>query len=236
MIVRDLFERESKSREQNAAAQGVFDFYRDSVGDVGKEPVNDYVDQARDLLQQTQDPAVRKKLIDIFVAGKKNPYIQGGIITTVSALLAGGLFTSLGQMNLSPQQMNVVFQAVLNTVIPTLVSKMHGKSWAETVKYTLASAGIGTAVAAVAEADSDKTDLETKFLQKQLRARYPQAKDLASAMALDYFKSQRQDRQDIARLDQENDSEEAEIARLDQENDQEQSEIDRLKRTINRMS
>jgi hypothetical protein len=84
--------------------------------------------------------------------------------------------------------------------------------------------------------DSDKYDLETEFLQKQIRARYPQAKNLSNAMALDYFKSQRQDRQDINRLGLENDQEQAEIDRLDQENDQEQIEIDRIKKIVQQLT
>ena len=86
----------------------------------------------------------------------------------------------------------------------------------------------------VGESSKNK-DLETEFLQKQIRARYPQAKDLESAMALDYFKSQRQDRTDIGRLDQENDQEEDDIDRLEQENDREQAEIARLKQMLTRM-
>lgn len=86
----------------------------------------------------------------------------------------------------------------------------------------------------VEEASEDK-DLETKFMQRQIRARYPQAKDLESAMALDYFKSQRQDRVDIGRLDQENDQEDEDIDRLERENDQEQEEIARLKQMLSRM-
>jgi hypothetical protein len=82
---------------------------------------------------------------------------------------------------------------------------------------------------------NEEKDLETKFLQKQIRARYPQAKDLESAMALDYFKSQRQDRQDIGRLDQENDSEQEDIARLDQENDSEEQQIDRLQQELDKL-
>lgn len=75
-------------------------------------------------------------------------------------------------------------------------------------------------VASRAKNESKHKDLETDFLQKQLRARYPQAKDLESAMALDYFKSQRQDRQDISRLDYENDQEEDAIERLKKQLDQ----------------
>lgn len=84
------------------------------------------------------------------------------------------------------------------------------------------------------QVDENK-DLETEFLQKQIRARYPQAKDLESAMALDYFKSQRQDRTDIGRLDQENDQEEEKIDDLERENDQEQAEIARLKQMLSRL-
>jgi hypothetical protein len=83
---------------------------------------------------------------------------------------------------------------------------------------------------------NENKDIETELLKKQLMARHPQAKNLSNAMALDYFKSQQQDRRDIVRLDRENDQEEAEIERLDQENDQEETEIERLKRTINQLT
>jgi putative chitinase len=42
----------------------------------------------------------------------------------------------------------------LNTVIPTVVSRINGKSWSDTIKYTLASAGIGTGIAGMMEQDS----------------------------------------------------------------------------------
>jgi len=133
----------------------VIQFYEPIVNDIHKEKIDDYVDKARDLLQQTDDPAVRSKLIDIFKKGKENPYIQGGIITTVGALLAGGLLSSASKMGLSPSQTNILLQSVLNTVIPTIVSRINGKSWADTIKYTLASAGIGTGIAALTEKESD---------------------------------------------------------------------------------
>ena len=50
-------------------------------------------------------------------------------------------------MGLSPAQTNLALQAILNTVIPTVVSRINGKSWSDTIKYTLASAGIGTGIA-----------------------------------------------------------------------------------------
>lgn len=132
----------------------VIKFYEPIVNDIHKEKIDDYVDKARTLLHKTDDPAVRSKLIDIFKQGKENPYIQGGIITTVGALLAGGLLSSASKMGLSPSQTNILLQAVLNTVIPTLVSRINGKSWVDTLKYTLASAGIGTSIAALTESEN----------------------------------------------------------------------------------
>ena len=132
------------------------DFYQNKVGDVNTMPVKDYTEIARKLLGQTENPTMRKKIMDILVQGNKNPYIQGGVITTVGALLAGGILSSASQAGLSPQQTNILLQAVLNTVIPTMVSRVNGKSWRDTVKYTLASAGIGTGIAAMTEAGRKK--------------------------------------------------------------------------------
>jgi hypothetical protein len=131
----------------------IIQFYKPIVHDIHKEKIDDYVDKARILLSKTDDPAVRSKLLSIFKKGKENPYIQGGIITTVGALLAGGLLSSASKMGLSPSQTNILLQSVLNTVIPTIVSRINGKSWTDTIKYTLASAGIGTGIAALTEKD-----------------------------------------------------------------------------------
>jgi hypothetical protein len=132
------------------------DFYQNRVGDVGPEPVKDYKEIARELLGKTENPSMRKKIMDILVQGNKNPYIQGGVITTVGALLAGGILSSAARAGLSPQQTNILLQAVLNTVIPTMVSRVNGRSWRDTVKYTLASAGIGTGIAAMTETGRKK--------------------------------------------------------------------------------
>jgi hypothetical protein len=131
-------------------------FYQDRVGDVGPEPVKDYKEIARELLGKTENPSMRKKIMDILVQGNKNPYIQGGVITTVGALLAGGILSSAARAGLSPQQTNILLQAVLNTVIPTMVSRVNGRSWKDTLKYTLASAGIGTGIAAMTETGRKK--------------------------------------------------------------------------------
>jgi hypothetical protein len=132
------------------------DFYQNRVGDVSPEPVNDYKEIARELLGKTKNPSMRKKIMDILVQGNKNPYIQGGVITTVGALLAGGILSSASRAGLSPQQTNILLQAVLNTVIPTMVSRVNGRSWKDTLKYTLASAGIGTGIAAMTETGRKK--------------------------------------------------------------------------------
>ena len=132
------------------------DFYQDKVGDVHSKPVKDYREIAKKLLGQTDDPSMRKKVMDILVQGNKNPYIQGGVITTVGALLAGGILSSAAKMGLTPQQTNILLQSVLNTVIPTMVSRVNGKSWRDTLKYTLASAGIGTGIAAMTETGRKK--------------------------------------------------------------------------------
>ena len=133
----------------------VVDFYKPIIKDVHKEKVDDYVDQARELLQKTDDPNVRSKLIDIFKKGKENPYMQGGIVTTVGALLAGGVLNTAQTMGLSPAQTNLALQAILNTVIPTVVSRINGKNWSDTIKYTLASAGIGTGIAGASLIEND---------------------------------------------------------------------------------
>ena len=131
-------------------------FYQDRVGDIGPEPVKDYKEIARELLGKTENPSMRKKIMNILVQGNKNPYIQGGVITTVGALLAGGILSSAARAGLSPQQTNILLQAVLNTVIPTMVSRVNGRSWKDTLKYTLASAGIGTGIAAMTETGRKK--------------------------------------------------------------------------------
>jgi glycerol-3-phosphate cytidylyltransferase-like family protein len=132
------------------------DFYQNQVGDVNKKPVNNYKEISRELLGKTENPSMRKKIMDILVQGNKNPYIQGGVITTVGALLAGGILSSAARAGLSPQQTNILLQAVLNTVIPTMVSRVNGRSWRDTIKYTLASAGIGTGIAAMTETGRKK--------------------------------------------------------------------------------
>jgi hypothetical protein len=132
------------------------DFYQNKVGNVSTKPVANYKEIARELLQKTDNPTMRGKIMNILVQGNKNPYIQGGVITTVGALLAGGILSSASQAGLSPQQTNILLQAVLNTVIPTMVSRVNGRSWRDTVKYTLASAGIGTGIAAMTETGRKK--------------------------------------------------------------------------------
>ena len=144
-----------EDKETDPVTSAVLSFYKPVVNDIHKEKLPDYVDQARGLLQKTNDPDIRSKLVDIFKKGKENPYIQGGIVTTVGAVLAGGILTTAQKMGLSPAQTNLALQAILNTVIPTVVSRINGKNWSDTIKYTLASAGIGTGIAGASLVEND---------------------------------------------------------------------------------
>jgi len=141
----------------------VIDFYKKQ--DIKPEKVNDYVEHAVDLLHRA-DPTIRGRVREILSRANKNPYIQGGVITTVGALLTGGLLTTASQMHLTPAQTNILLQAVLNTVIPTVVSRVNGKNWIDTVKYTLASAGIGTGIALLSEdTESDIDSIAQEFVE-----------------------------------------------------------------------
>jgi hypothetical protein len=78
------------------------------------------------------------------------------------------------------------------------------------------------AVSADMAESRDSKDLNTRYFLGKLQARHPQARDIESALAMDYMVSQRQDRRDITRLDLENDQEQAEIDDL-------QRSLDKLK-------
>ena len=151
-ILEDYVEEERTDPITSAAV----DFYQNRVGDIGTKPVGNYKEIARELLGKTENPSMRRKIMNILVQGNKNPYVQGGIITTVAAIVSGGILTSAARMGLTPQQTNMMLQAILNTVVPTVVSRLNGKSWSDTVKYTLASAGIGTGIAAMTESGRKK--------------------------------------------------------------------------------
>jgi len=144
----------------------VIQFYKPVVHDIHKEKVDDYADKARELLHKTDSPEVRRTLVDIFKKGKENPYIQGGIVTTVGALLAGGILSTSQKMGLNPAQTNLLLQAILNTVIPTVVSRINGKNWADTIKYTLASAGIGTGIAAAGLTEGQLAGMRDYFAKQ----------------------------------------------------------------------
>ena len=136
--------------QENDIGKKVIDFYLRDVGKFSKKPVENFDDKAQQLISKAPS-SIKNKIASILAKAKTNPYIQGGVITTVGALLTGGLLSSASAMQLNPQQTNLLLQAVLNTVIPTVVSKVNGKNWTDTIKYTLASAGIGTGMAALTE-------------------------------------------------------------------------------------
>ena len=140
-----------EAEAQDKFANAVVDFYANKVGDIQKQPVDNYVKVAKEILNKVEDTTVKSKLLKIFKQAKDNPYVQGGVITTIGSLLAGGVLSSAQKMGLSPAQTNIMLQAILNTVIPTVVSRINGKSWSDTAKYTLASAGIGTGIATLTE-------------------------------------------------------------------------------------
>jgi hypothetical protein len=152
----DILEDYVEEERTDPIEAATVDFYQNRVGDIGTKPVGNYKEIARELLGKTENPSMRRKIMDILVQGNKNPYVQGGIITTVAAIVSGGILTSAARMGLSPQQTNMMLQAILNTVVPTVVSRLNGKSWRDTVKYTLASAGIGTGIAAMTESGRKK--------------------------------------------------------------------------------
>ena len=153
MLLSELFETNIMERSaQDRIIGAVTDFYRKNTKLTKPE---DFDKQSEELLDKA--PAnLRSKISDILAKAKGNPYLQGGVITTVGSLLAGGVLSSASHFHLSPGQTNIVLQAILNTVIPTLVSRINGKDWKDTIKYTLASAGIGTAIAALGEEELEE--------------------------------------------------------------------------------
>jgi pyrimidine deaminase RibD-like protein/GNAT superfamily N-acetyltransferase len=156
---RPMFEADAADKITDA----VIDFYKQQ--DIKPQKVDDYVDHAVSLLHKA-DPGIRGRVRKILSKANENPYLQGGVITTVGALLTGGLLTTASQMHLTPAQTNILLQAVLNTVIPTLVSRVNGKNWIDTIKYTLASAGIGTGIALLSEdAKSDVDTIAQEFVE-----------------------------------------------------------------------
>ena len=130
-------------------------FYKPVMQKASEQEVDHYVEKAKHLLQKTDDPVVRKKLIDIFKEGKHNPYLQGGIITAIAALLGGGAINLANSIQLTPYQTNLMMQGILNTIVPAVGARMSGKDWVDTLKYTLASLGVGVGIATVMEKDSD---------------------------------------------------------------------------------
>lgn len=150
--VRDRWKSPEPVREdidQKQIQRAAIDFYQRNTSEAS-EPVENYVQQARELISQA-DGGMRDRVREVLARARKNPYIQGSVITAVGALLAGAALTSAQRMGLSPTQTNMLLQALLNTVIPTMVSRVNGRDWRDTIKYTLASMGVGTGMAAMTE-------------------------------------------------------------------------------------
>jgi hypothetical protein len=154
MRLSDLQESQTVVEDANPVQKAAVHFFNSKVGDVDKEAVDNYVDAANSLYKKAQQQGFGDQVKQALVKAKKSPYLQGGVVTTIGAVLTGGLLASAQRFGLTPGQTNMLLQAVLNTVIPTVVSRINGRSWDETIKYTLASAATGIgAAAAMGESD-----------------------------------------------------------------------------------
>jgi hypothetical protein len=149
---RGLSLTESAQADHQKILNAVMDFYRENTE---IKPVEDFEAASQALVDQADTPALKSKLRQIFDKAKDNPYVQGGIITTIGSLIAGGVLGMGQRYGLTPHQTNIVLQAIINTVLPTIISRVNGKNWKDTIKYTLASAGIGTGIAALGENFAD---------------------------------------------------------------------------------
>lgn len=152
--------------DQKQIQRAAIDFYQRNTSEAS-EPVENYVQQARELISQA-DGGIRDRVREVLARARKNPYIQGGVITAVGALLAGAALTSAQRMGLSPTQTNMLLQALLNTVIPTMVSRVNGRDWRDTIKYTLASMGVGTGIAALTEKTAAPNHTVTRIDSKPI--------------------------------------------------------------------
>lgn len=144
-----------EDQEQKDLPSLVINFYREKLSKFSKKPVENYEELSAEYLNKVTG-RTRSKLDKIIQVGKNNPYLQGGIITTIGALLAGSILSFGSKYELSPTQTNIMLQGILNTVIPTLVSRINGRDWQDTIKYTLASAGTGIGIASLTEKWSQK--------------------------------------------------------------------------------
>jgi hypothetical protein len=148
-ILKELQQGVAEGTEKvNPLTNAVISFYKPVVDQIEPGAVDDYDKQANELLNQAPDPTIRSRMREIFEKGQKDPMIQGGVVTAIAAILTGGLLSSASRMGLSPAQTNILLQAVLNTVIPTIIARINNKSWRDTIKYTLASVGVGMTAAA----------------------------------------------------------------------------------------
>jgi hypothetical protein len=171
MRLSELQESQTVIEDANPVQKAAVHFFNSKVGDVDKEAVDNYVDTANSLYKKAQQQGLGDEVKQALVKAKKSPYLQGGVVTTIGAVLTGGLLASAQRFGLTPGQTNMLLQAVLNTVIPTVVSRINGRSWDETIKYTLASAATGIgAAAAMGEAKEDVVEAKMSAAVRFQRA------------------------------------------------------------------
>jgi len=154
--------------------RSVIDFYQDNTK---LKPVDDADKKAEEILDKITSGKLKEKVKTIFDRAKNNPYVQGGVITTIGSLIAGGVISQGQKYGLTPHQTNIFLQAIINTVLPTIYSRLGGRSWKDTIKFTLASAGIGAGTAAILE---DDDEIEENFAD----GKNPGRKGLAKRMGV----------------------------------------------------
>jgi hypothetical protein len=112
------------------------------------KPVDDAEAKAQEIINQIGDSKLKRKAKEIFFSAKDNPYVQGGLITTLGSIIANGVIATGQKYGLTPTQTNVMLQLVINSVLPAIYNRMAGKNWKDTIKATFASAMVGAGSAA----------------------------------------------------------------------------------------
>jgi len=136
---------EAATAEDLKLINSAIDFIKDNTK---IKPVDDAEAKAEEIISKLPDSKLKRKAKEIFFSAKDNPYVQGGLITTLGSLIANGVIATGQKYGLSPTQTNVMLQLIINSVLPAIYNRMAGKNWKDTVKATFASAMVGAGTAA----------------------------------------------------------------------------------------